>query len=312
MVKGMIYLLNGDIHQIKTFIDELIKKNNIDDININKYELDAYNYKDVLEDASSISLFEEDKMIIAYNALIFSSTKQAVDADEFIKYLENPNPNTTLIFVLEDNIDERKKITKLVRKIGIVKEFNQGSDSKTIIKGLLEDYKIEDDALNKFIELVPNDYYNIKNELDKLKLYKDDKLITLNDILNVTTNNIDVSLFKLMDYIMDNNKEKALELYNNMVLYNVDPIQIIIALANKYRLLYQVKTLYKLGYKEQEVSKELKQNPKYIFVLNKISQKYSKDYLLSELKKLADMDFKIKSGKIDSNIALELYILNNV
>jgi len=74
----MVYLLNGNIYQIKEYINTLIKDNNIDEININKYELDAYNYKNVLEDASSISLFEDNKMIIVSNASIFSSSNKTI------------------------------------------------------------------------------------------------------------------------------------------------------------------------------------------------------------------------------------------
>lgn len=306
----MLYLLYGDSYQIKKEIDNIINNNDINEFNISKYDLNAYNYKDVLEDWTTESLFSEKKAIIVSNAVIFTSAKSNVDTVPFENYIPNYNPDVIMIFTIDDKIDERKKVTKLIRKHGIVKEFVLNTNPNDIVKNMLDDYKMDNNTLNKFISLVGNDTYNIKNEIDKLKIYKgDDKIITSIDIDNITTKNIDANLFKLMDNIIDNNKDEAIETYHNLLLYNTEPIQIIVSLANKYRLMYQVKTLYKNGYTEGDIASELKQNPKYIFVLNKLSRNYSNTYLLEQLKELANLDYEIKSGKMEADLALELYIL---
>ena len=306
----MLYLFYGDAYQIKKEIDKLIKENGINTIDINKYDLDAYNYKDIILDAESVSLFDDKKMIIVEDADIFTSSKISFDPIDFEKYIDNPNPNTIMIFTVGDKIDERKKIVKSIKKTGIVKEFAVNNNPISMVQMMLDNYKMDNFITNKFLELVGNDTYNISNEIDKLKLYKgDDNNITSSDVDDITTKNIEVDLFGLMDAIIENNKEKAIEKYHNMLLYNTEPIQIIIALANKYRLMYQVKNLFKKGYTEGDIARELKQNPKYIFVLNKISKSYSNEYLLEQLKNMADLDFNIKSGKMDASLALELYIL---
>ena len=272
--------------------------------------MDAYNYKDIILDMESASLFEDKKAVIVNNASIFTAAKTGVDGTAFEEYLASPNPNTISIFIVNGNLDERKKVTKLIRKNGIVKEFVVSNNPADILTNLLDDYKMDSNAKNKFIELVGNDTYRINNELDKLKIYKgDDKSITLDDVINITTNNIDADLFKLMDAIISGDVDKAIEYYHNMLLYSTEPLQIIVALANKYRLMYQVKRLFKKGYTEGDIAKELKQNPKYIFVINKISRGYDEKYLLRELKMLADLDYKIKSGKIDPALGLELFII---
>ena len=307
----MIYLLYGDTYKITKEINKIISDNKIEEINISKYELDAYNYKDIIEDAETVSLFDDKKAIIVDDADIFTSAKISFELDLYEKYIANCNPNTILIFVLEsDKLDERKKIVKLIRKHGVVKEFGIDDNPNNLIKSLLEDYKMDTDAKNKFIELVMNDTYNIINEIEKLKLYKyEDKVIKLEDVLNITTKNVDSDLFKLMDAIIENDKDSAITNYHNLLLYNIEPIQIIISLANKYRLMYQVKDLYRKGYTEGDIAKELKQSPKYVFVLNKISRTYDSKFLLNELKKMAKLDYDIKSGNIDASLALELYIL---
>ena len=305
----MLYLLYGDAFGIENEVKKIIQASKIDDINISKYDLDAYNYKDILEDASSVSLFDDKKLIIVSNASIFTSAKSGVDLEDFEKYIENYNPNTIVIFTTENKIDERKKVTKLIKKHGVVKDFVIDDDPKTFIKNLFDDYKIDNDTINYFISFVGNDNFNIKNEVEKLKLYKEDKIITKEDIDLITTKNIDDDLFKLMNYILEDDKIKAIESYHNMLLYSVEPIQILISLANRYRLTYQVKTLVKIGYTDGDIAKELKTSPGHVYYLKKDSMNYSNKYLLDQIKTLADLDFKIKSGKIEDKLGLELYIL---
>lgn len=310
----MLYLLYGDVlYLINKEITKIIEQNEIEDINISKYELDSTNFKDIIEDASTISLFSDKKLIIVDNAYIFTSKDKAGDITIFEEYFNNYNPDTIIIFKLnESKLDERKKIVKLIRKIGTVKDFNKGDDINKIIIDLLNEYKTSKENINLLIERVGSDIYQLQNEIEKIKLYKgDDKDITKEDIINLTSENIEVDLFKLMDAIIDDNKEKALIYYKEMIKLNMEPIQIIVALANKYRLMYQSKELSISGYNENEIGKELNQNPKYIYMLLKTGKKYTSDKLLNLLKQLAELDYKIKSGKVDKTIAFELFILEN-
>lgn len=310
----MLYLLYGDVlYLINKEITKIIEQNKIEDINISKYELDSTNFKDIIEDASTISLFSDKKLIIVDNAYIFTSKDKAGDVSIFEEYFNNYNPDTIIIFKLnESKLDERKKIVKLIRKIGTVKDFNKGDNINKIIIDLLNEYKTSKENINLLIERVGSDIYQLQNEIEKIKLYKgDDKDITKEDIINLTSENIEVDLFKLMDAIIDNNKEKALIYYKEMIKLNMEPIQIIVALANKYRLMYQSKELSISGYNENEIGKELNQNPKYIYMLLKTGRKYTSDKLLNLLKQLAELDYKIKSGKVDKTIAFELFILEN-
>lgn len=305
----MLYLLYGDTYSINKYIDNILNKEGIEDINISKYDMDTSNYNLILDDASSVSLFDSKKAIIISNAFIFNTTK-SIDLDSYEKYFTNPNPNTIMIFTLNTKPDERKKITKLIKKEGVSKEFNTSNNPSVIVNDLLDDYKMDKKVIDEFINLVGNDTYNIQNELDKLKLYKyEDKIITLDDIDNITTKNSEVDLFKLIDSIIKNDKSYAIESYNNMLLYNMEPIQIIIALANKYRLMYQVTRLTKKGYTDGDMASYLKQSPGYIYYLKKDAFNYSEKTLLNEIQELAEMDYNIKSGKIDAKMALELYIL---
>ena len=305
----MLYLLYGTKNYL---IKEEIKKisKDFDELNISKFDLTSNEIQTVIDDCMTISLFEDNKLVICENAEFFTAATSK-DSEIIEQYINNPNQNTTLIFTVNsEKIDERKKITKLIKKNGTVKEFNENINPIQIIKENLKDYEINNNLINLFIDRVGQNPLIIKQELEKLKIYKEDKTITKEDILNVTTKTIDVDIFKLLDYIVQNNKNKALEIYHEMIKLNEEPIKIIIMLSNQFRIMYQSKELQKKGLSEKDIATTLKIHPYRVKLALQNSHKYSSDTLLQYISDLADIDINIKTGKTDKNLALELFILN--
>ena len=69
----MNYLLYGsENYLIEKELKNIINKLNIEEINISKYDLEENTIKEILEDANTISLFSNNKLIIVDNAFIFS------------------------------------------------------------------------------------------------------------------------------------------------------------------------------------------------------------------------------------------------
>ena len=304
----MVYLLYGT----KDYrIDEEIKKitKNIDKINITKYDLNVDEIKDAINDAETYSLFQEKKIIIIENANMFtgSTTK---DSDIIEKYIENQNLATTLILIVRgEKIDSRKKITKLVQKKGKIIELNEDINIDNLIKKELKDYKIDFQTLSLFKDRVGTNPLIIENGINKIKLYKDNKEITKEDILNVTCKTIEIDIFKLIDNIVKGNKEKGIEIYHEMLKINEEPLKIVIMLANQFRIMYQSKELMMKGYTEKDIASLLKIHPYRVKLALQNSRNYSSKTLLKYLNELADIDIGIKTGKINKDLALELFIL---
>ena len=305
----MVYLLYGlKDFQINEEIKNLTKNQN--DINISRYDLNNTPLKDAIDDAETYSMFAETKTVIVENASMFT-TLTSKDSDIVENYLNNINKSTNLIFTSHtEKIDTRKKITKLIKKVGIVKEFNEEISPLNLTKNLLKDYDINEKTINLFLDRVGNNPLIIQNEINKIKIYKNkDKNITAEDIINLTNKNIDIDIFKLIDYIVQKNKEKAIELYYEMLKINEEPIKIIVILANQFRIMYQSKELLKKGYSEKDIASILKIHPYRVKLAIQNSRNYSSKTLLEYLNNLADIDIGIKTGKLNKNLALELFIL---
>ena len=305
----MVYLLYGT----KNFeIEKKIKKisKDIDDMNISKYDLNNDMLSLVLEDAKTMSLFGDKKLVIADNANLFTGSTSK-DSELIEEYLNHINENTIFILIVHsDKLDTRKKITKLIQKVGKVQEFNDELDTTSLVRRLFKDYNIDYKTVQLFIDRVGNNPLIIQNEINKIKIYKgNDKNITEEDILNLTTKLIEIDIFKLIDYIVKKNKEKALELYYEMLKMNEEPIKIVVILANQFRIMYQSKELLKKGYSEKDIASTLKIHPYRVKLAIQNGRNYSSDTLLQNLNALADIDIGIKTGTISKDLALELFIL---
>lgn len=302
-----------DFGLIKNEVDKLIKK--IDTNDIVYYDLDSVSLRDIIEDASTISMFSDKKIIVIENAFFLCANKNIDDLEMLENYINHPNINTYMIFVsLTEKIDTRKKITKLLASKGEVLELNKIDDNYIVnyVNDYLKEnnYKMED--INYFIRSVSSNLYDIKNELDKLMMYKlNDKYISNSDIDNTTIKTMDEEIFTLTDSIILKDTIKSLSLLEEFISKNYDEVHIIMLLASQFRFLFQIKRLYNKNKSEAEIAKILGVNPYRVkFSLKKIYS-YSETMLIDYIKQIARMDHDIKLGLIDKKLALELFIIGN-
>ena len=312
----MIYLFYGiEDYLIQKEIDSIKQKNNIEEISISRYDLINTNIEKIIEDCEMNSMFTDKKVIIVNNSYIFTGQSKKGQIEQNLealeKYINNPNIDTLLIFISDsEKLDERKKIVKLIKQKGIVKEFNTTTNINSIVKSFFNDYKISDSSITKLINRVGNNLPLLEEEAEKLKLYKDDiKEINDEDILKITNKNVDLDIFKLIDNIIMKNKKVAIETYNEMIKYGEEPIKILIMIASQIRLMYQTKLLYKKGYTEKDSASLLGIHPYRVKLATEKGRKYTESDLLMYLDDLADLDSKIKQSNVDKKMAIELFIL---
>lgn len=308
---NVLYGIQSDL--IENYIDDFVKKNKIN--NIIKYDYNDITIDTVIEEISYLDLFGNKKLIILYNSK-FLTSEETLDNKYFEDYINNKNQvNYLFLITNNENLDERKKIVKLLRKNYEVKEFNKFSeyDAYKYVNELFktDGYVIEEKAIKEIVSRLSSNICMIKNEVDKLKLYKlEDKNITLNDVLNITSQLPEDNVFKIVDALISNNKEEIFKLYDDFKLNGVDEIALIALIANQFRFMYQVKVLMSDGKNKNEIISILKSHPyKTEITMKKISI-YSEEKLLDILYNLSLIDVSIKTGEVDKGYALENFFLN--
>ena len=315
----MIYAFYGnEDFLIKKEIENIISKNNITNLNINNYDLSIDSLKNIIDDAQTISLFEEKKLIIIDNSYIFTGSNPKDDKkdniDDLLEYFEHINPDSILIFIVHnEKLDERKKVVKKLHQVATIKNFTKSSSPTEFVKDLLKDYKIDLGLVRLLIDRVGTDLGILEQEINKIKIYKgDDKQIIKEDILELTSKNVEIDIFDLIDKIVNKDKEHAIEIYYEMLKRNEEPIKILIILANQFRIMYQAKELYKKGYSGNDIASLLNIHPYRIKLALEKTYQYKAETLLSNLSSLADLDYDIKVGNKEASLGLELFILGGI
>lgn len=285
-------------------------------LNIIRMDLDENSIEDVIEEAGYLSLFSEQKYIVVKNANIFSSKKSnEKEINKLLAYFENPNPETTIVFVTEKKLDERKKVTKILKNKFKIHLIDELKDKELYLKVLAEfemdKYKISSFAVNYIIKSCLEKYDLIYQEINKLKLYKiDDKIITDDDVIEATSISYENNIFDFTNSVIKKDIKKAFLILENLKLMKQEPIVLLVVLANQYRLMYQSKALSRQGKSQGEIAKILKVNPNAIWHSLQNGYNYSFEELLTKIENLADLDYKIKSGEVDRFLGFDVFLLN--
>ncbi len=308
-----IVLINGEsILLINEAISKIIKDNK----NITSFDMNANSIEDVLLEAGYFSMFEEEKFIVIRNANFFGTGKlNEKDTTSLLNYLEKPNTLSNLIFICNEKIDNRKKITKVIKDkyeiitIPALKYYEIESRVEDCFKK--NGYQIDKETVKYIVSNSLNNYDLVMNEVEKIVLYYNHPCyIKKEDVEKIVSKSINTNNFLFVDALIDGDLEKSLELLNDLKTMKTEPTILITLIARDIRIMLSIKKLLEQNKREYEILNELNlmdwQLEKYL----KKAFPYKIKELEEWLVKLAEIDLKIKSGKLEKYQALELLILD--
>jgi len=307
------YLIESeDSLSLKKERESIIKDNNFQDATISIYDLQEQELSNALEDLDTYSFLSPKKVIIIDNIESIKYDDYKDDLNHLFKYIDNPNPDNLLI-IESKKLNNTLKITKELKSK--CKYISVEFDSKKYIKDLLKDYKIDNNTINLLDEYCLSDITKIDGECSKLMNYKiDNKTITKEDIEELVVKKLgdekDLT-FAFSRSLAERNIKEALLKYHELLSYDIEPLSIIGLLASQIRIIYQVKLLEKNNLSDKEIANTLEEKSDYrIRKTRELTRLYSEEDLLSLMKRLSDMDYKIKTTDVDGKNLLELFIIN--
>lgn len=166
--------------------------------------------------------------------------------------------------------------------------------------------KIDSAAVEKLISYTGNDLWRLSNEIKKLMTYN--LQLTADDVDLLVRAKIDTNIFSFIDMVLAKHKKSCGEL-EKLLANGENELYIFSMLAYGFRNLLIIKDLQDKKLTYPEIQRESKINP---YVLQK-SIRFTNNFTYLELKKiyynLLNWDLKIKSGRIESRLALNLFVL---
>ncbi|MDQ0161278.1 DNA polymerase III subunit delta [Aeribacillus alveayuensis] len=289
------------------------------DFNFSMFDMEETEIDTAIEDAETLPFMGEKRVVVIKNPYFLSTEKKKEKVEhhleKFERYIEEPSPFTILALIAPyEKLDERKKITKLLKKKANVVEMNELSESETIAwmneLARQEDVLIEQSAIDQLFALTSGNLMIISSEMKKLCTYVGKgNTITEEDVKKLVARTLEQNIFELIDYVIQKKKEKALELFYHLLKMNEEPIKILNLMASQFRLLYQVKQLGASGYTQPQIASILKVHPYRVKLAYKQAKMFQDHELTSIIQQLAEADFEMKAGKMDKQLVLELLLM---
>lgn len=240
----------------------------------------------------------------------FARLREA-DEDVLIRYLNNPSPTTVMIFIADD-LDKRKKSSKVLLDTCTVVEFSplKDAEAKAWAKSRLKELKVsaDDQVFSELIRLVGTDVQTLANELEKLaSAAAATDRITLDHIDELIGRSRELSNFELADHLMAGNRKKALETLHRLLEDGAEPVMLVGLIAGNYHRLALGKHLLARGGRE-EVFRNISLPPfkrdSYISTL----QRSTAAKIARGIQLTAATDLAIKTSQATPRLQLEMLV----
>lgn len=314
-----LYLVYG---KNRVRIDETVNKltkdylATVDDFNRIVFDYIETEVEHIIEECITLPFLSDRKVVIVKDAFLFTAEKKRTsidhNIDKMIQYIEDKEDDTLLIFVTSaEKLDNRKKITKLIKKQGKIIECEEMNERELVqhindaVKS--EGLTIRNDAVNELLNRTGANYTIVKNELEKLMLFAHD-IITVEDVNIIVSKSLEANVFSLTDFILKNQKREAVDVFRDLILQKEEPIKLLGLISSQFRLYYQTKILMNEGMRQDEISSRLKVHPYRVKLAMSQVNQYPLEVLLQKMVLIRDMDYELKSTYLDSEALFEVFI----
>ena len=312
-----IYLYLGEEKfRINNKIEALVKDANVDEYNTTSYDMDELSIFNAIQDALTLPFMSNKKVVIIKNPRFLSSEKN-LNEDEaraFLNFLNRPM-DTTVFIINAHNIklDERKEIVKKLKKVAEISENKELTEIELIgwlkRQCAINNVEIKDDAIKHFYHIAGKNLTNAKNEVDKLICYVGNNGVITVDIINrVVVKEIQNDVFALSNAIIEQNKPKIINLYRDLIKLGNDVNYLFSLVSKTMRELLVVNIMLKEGYKQADVATSMNVSNGRAYYLVKNARSVDLEKTESYIIKLGELDYKIKSGLLDSKTGFEFFL----
>lgn len=325
----MIYFLHGDTAPLQIKYGEIIDKIKSNNPSIPEKIFDASLDEVTLffDSISTNSIFSPKELIILKRAEDFKSL------DGIAKSLKMYNlAQKEIVIVYEEFLNDYGKIKNPIPKktldsfqeIAEIICFRKENEKKAIIFYIQHELNISEYEAEKFVELVGDDFFKVKNEVEKVKSFLDGDSFNLEKIKPLLSINEEYNLKNLIENFLISKNTKDLlhfvskeKLHNNFIYGIAEELIFYLKLSS----LAQDNILNKnISYKKfnEGIFENIKMffltdrgypHPYTLFLKLKNIDIFDEFFLRKKLKELTYLEYSIKSGNLDVEIGVEDYII---
>ncbi len=279
-----------------------------DEMNISRFSGKGISPVEVADIANTLPFFAEHRLIIIEDSRWFSASN---DFAEQLKQF----PDTTYLIFVEQDVDRRNKLFKAVSSMGYAANLTTPPPRQLAIKVAgacrKEGKQITDDAVGYMLEQAGSSYGFLLMELEKVLSYKmDSDVITLEDVQTICTYQAEDKIFDMIDAIGNQNREKAIQLYHDLVYLRKPAMQILSNLTRMTNILLQISELVRLNMDMKQIADRTGLREWIVKKYKGQLKNYSYERLRQMLEACQEVDAGIKQGIYQDIIGVELLIVS--
>jgi DNA polymerase-3 subunit delta len=324
---GRLYLFHGSEELLKREAVDRIRgilvPPSLEQLNLTVIDGDKASADTIINALETLPLMNPRRLVIVKDAAFGSGGKRALgreDMDVLEEYFIRIPEYSCLVINAKSRPDMRTRFIKTLKSVGEVVEFGRLKPNvfeKWVKKQFEANGKsMSAAALGRFLMLTgylerdsEKTLDDIANETEKLVEYcKGKKTIRKEDIEALISRGPDKNIFRLVDAVGGRDIGTAVKLLADLKQSGEPPIRVLAMLARQFRLLIQAAALREAGYSNKAVASRLGLPPFVIGSMIRQSKNYSEGDLKKALRDLWEAEVRIKSGRTEPWIALELFV----
>jgi DNA polymerase-3 subunit delta len=318
-----VYILYGtETYVMGEWLDLLIHSTldpDTRDFALSKYDLTETPLETVLEDAETLPFLSPRKLVVASGAHFLTGGRDPSKAEHHVEalqaYLSEPAEHAILVLnVAADKLDERKKIVKAVKQAAVVLPFAPLSPAELQqwIRKKASGWGVtmEEAAIDALLERVGGSCATLANEMEKLSLYAGKGNRVHRDMVEgLAIRTTEQNVFLLVEEIAKLRPERAMTIFHDLLKEREEPIKLLVLIARQFRIMLGTKELSRQGFSQAQIASQLGAHPFAIKKAGEQAKRFRIETLERMIKELADLDYAMKTGAIDKQLGLELFIL---
>ncbi|MBI4180728.1 MAG: DNA polymerase III subunit delta [Chloroflexi bacterium] len=223
-------------------------------------------------------------------------------------------PDTTILVLIENKIAGNNPLFKTLAGKAVVKSFLSLRGAK-LTQWVQQRVKeeggtISPQAVDSLVRFVGSNLWIMGSEINKLVLFAAGRRIEEEDVKIVTSSAQQMSVFTMVDAIVEFKTKLATQLLEQLVQRGAAPAYLLTMLTRQVRLIFRARELTNQGESQTEIQSKLGLSAE--FALRKTLEQ-AKRYSLPRLKEvyhhLLEADLSIKNGKYDGELALNILVV---
>lgn len=236
--------------------------------------------------------------------------------DDLIDYLPGLPETTRLVFIEKEALPASHPVVKLAKREqrGYVKRFKL-PDAKALPDWIEERARkqggeIRRGAARRLAAVVGTDLRLLDQEIEKLVTYVNaERAITRDDVETLVPYSQDAVIFDLVDALGQRDGRTAAQTLHRLLEEGEHPLGLFGMIVRQFRLLIQVKELKKQKRATaKDVAGALGIHPFPARKLHSQATHFTEAQLEMIYRHLSDIDVKIKTGKVEAEVALDLLV----